>query len=463
MDSILILKLCLCLEMNMKTDLKNDIYDADVFDLESFHLLEHDEKNSPFRWTEGLFKVIPKQEVKNLFINFECLGGEKKIIIFLENKIKNLKYEKMLQDSKKYILEIPLKDISSVSLYVTPNIKTNEKEVRNLGLLVKKIYTNDTDINVTNLVIREDDSLLNTDIEIIKSDDFVEKNIFEQNNNVKILDLKYNIRNFEFNSSIFEFNNKKYIMTRNSRFVTKLMTLNWLRLYEYDTLNEIKLNIKEEVDFEQYEDPRVLVHNDRIYVSCATYVHNAFHLVHQKMLVFDKNFNHIDNIHLDYGFNGGSLKESTGIEKNWTFFVYKDRLMCVYKLYPHTVLEFDWTGKLLTEYITHNNFKWNYGPPRGGANPIYKDGFYYSFFHSHTYWGNGKRRYFMGMYKFNANPPFDVVEVKSDPILFGNEKDERIYNEHNPLVVFPCGAILEDDKFVVSFGLNDEKTAIITL
>jgi predicted GH43/DUF377 family glycosyl hydrolase len=254
-------------------------------------------------------------------------------------------------------------------------------------------------------------------------------------------------------------------MTRNSQFVSQKMTLNSLKLYEYDTLKQINLNLKEEVDFEQFEDPRVLVHDDKIYVSCATYVHDAFHLVHQKMLVFDKDFNHIDNIHFKYGFNGINLKENTGIEKNWTFFVYKDKLMCIYKLSPHTVLEFDWNGNLLTEYITHNTFQanWKYGIPRGGTNPIYKDGYYISFFHSHIYWGNGKRRYFMGHYKFNSVPPFDIIETSNKPILRGNEKDERMYPEENPLVVFPCGAILDEDKCLVSLGVNDEKTAIITI
>ena len=287
----------------------------------------------------------------------------------------------------------------------------------------------------------------------------------EQNSSIKFLDLNCTRRNFEFNSSIFKVNDKKYLMTRNSQFVSQKMTLNSLKLYEYDTLKQINLNLKEEVDFEQFEDPRVLVHDDKIYVSCATYVHDAFHLVHQKMLVFDKDFNHIDNIHFKYGFNGINLKENTGIEKNWTFFVYNDKLMCIYKLSPHTVLEFDWNGNLLTEYITHNSFQsnWKYGIPRGGTNPIYKDGYYISFFHSHIYWGKGKRRYFMGHYKFNSVPPFDIIETSNKFILMGSEKDERMYPEENPLVVFPCGAILDDDKCLVSLGVNDEKTAIITI
>lgn len=447
--------------------MKNDIYDSNLFDLDGFHLLEY-ENEIPFRWSDGFFKITPKQKIKNLCLNFKSLNRERKIIIFLENKIKNIKHELILEKDNEYIIILTVQDVDCISFHISPNMKiNNEKEIRTLGLYVKKIYTNDMDVNGIELLNSNNINYKHylVDQNNIETNKFIESSLYEQNNSVKFLDLNYTRRNFEFNSSIFKINDKKYLMTRNSQFVYQKMTLNSLKLYEYDTLKQINLNLKEEVDFEQFEDPRVLVHDDKIYVSCATYVHDAFHLVHQKMLVFDKDFNHIDNIHFKYGFNGINLKENTGIEKNWTFFVYKDKLMCIYKLSPHTVLEFDWNGNLLTEYITHNSFQvnWKYGIPRGGTNPIYKDGYYISFFHSHIYWGNGKRRYFMGHYKFNSVPPFDIIETSNKPILKGNEKDERMYPEENPLVVFPCGAILDEDKCLVSLGVNDEKTAIITI
>ena len=444
-----------------------DIYDSNLFDLEGFHMLEF-ENQIPFRWSEGIFKIVPKQKIKNLCLNFRSLNKERKIIIFLENKIKNIKHELILEKDNEYIIILTIQDIDCISFHISPNMKiNNEKEIRTLGLYVKKIYTNDIDVNSIELLNSNNANYKQylVDKYNIETKKFIESSLYEQNNSIKFLDLNYTRRNFEFNSSIFKVNDKKYLMTRNSQFVSQKMTLNSLKLYEYDTLKQINLNLKEEVDFEQFEDPRVLVHDDKIYVSCATYVHEAFHLVHQKMLVFDKDFNHIDNIHFKYGFNGINLKENTGIEKNWTFFVYNDRLMCIYKLSPHTVLEFDWNGNLLTEYITHNSFQsnWKYGIPRGGTNPIYKDGYYISFFHSHIYWGKGKRRYFMGHYKFNSVPPFDIIETSNKFILMGSEKDERMYPEENPLVVFPCGAILDDDKCLVSLGVNDEKTAIITI
>ena len=450
-----------------KSEVNNDIYDSNLFGLDGFHTLEF-ENQIPFRWSDGIFKIIPKQKIKNLCLNFRSLNKERKIIIFLENKIKNIKHEFILEKDNEYIIILTIQDVDCISFHISPNMKiNNEKEIRTLGLYVKKIYTNDIDVNSIELLNSNNISYTQylVDKNNIETKKFIESSLYEQNSSIKFLDLNCTRRNFEFNSSIFKVNDKKYLMTRNSQFVSQKMTLNSLKLYEYDTLKQINLNLKEEVDFEQFEDPRVLVHNDKIYVSCATYVHDAFHLVHQKMLVFDKDFNHIDNIHFKYGFNGINLKENTGIEKNWTFFVYNDKLMCIYKLSPHTVLEFDWNGNLLTEYITHNSFQsnWKYGIPRGGTNPIYKDGYYISFFHSHIYWGKGKRRYFMGYYKFNPIPPFDIIETSNKFILMGSEKDERIYPEENPLVVFPCGVILDDDKCLVSLGVNDEKTAIITI
>ena len=50
--------------------------------------------------------------------------------------------------------------------------------------------------------------------------------------------------------------------------------------------------------------------------------------------------------------------------------------------------------------------------------------------------------------------PTEIVELPSKGLL---------YPEENPLVVFPCGAIMDGDKCLISIGVNDEKTAILTI
>jgi predicted GH43/DUF377 family glycosyl hydrolase len=455
---------------------KIDIYNADVFEIENFHVIEN-ENDSIFRWTDGHFKIKPKQKVNNVCINFVCIGNTKKIFIFLQNKIKNIKIQKDLQAGQEYILCIPAENIDEISFIVSPNVKASDEEFRTLGLYVKKIYTSILNIEYIDLIsnkqanfnqyLQDSELCINKDIELCinKDIELIDKSLFEQNLNIEIVKLDYNRKNFEFNSCLFTFKNKKYLITRKSRFVTSLITENCLKLYEYDTLKEICLDIKEEYDFEQFEDPRVLIHENKIYISCATYSHDKFSLIHQKMIVLDENFNHIKNIHFKYGLNGKSIEENIGVEKNWTFFIHENRLMCIYKIDPHIVVEFDWNGNVTGEYVSYEKVqnKWPYGICRGGTNPIYKEGLYHSFFHSSIYWKGNKRKYVMGKYAFESKPPFRICFFDEKPIIWGNSIDQRINSKLNPLVVFPCGAILENNRFIVSFGINDEKTGIIKL
>ena len=281
----------------------------------------------------------------------------------------------------------------------------------------------------------------------------------------------YNVK-LIFNSCIFKLHDKKYIMTRFCNLQEKTIDgnntyefNNSLKLFTLDDLKDLNLNIIDEVKDEQYEDPRVLVHDNKIYVGCANYQLNNVNYIHQKILVFDDKFNHIHNIHPVYDGNEKNCFDNTKHQKNWTYFIKDGKLMCVYKMYPHTVLEIDFDGTIVSEYISHNNITktWKFGECRMGTNPILKDGYYHNFFHSSISWRNPKRQYVMGYYKFESEPPFKIVEISREPILWGNESDFRFLPKQNPIVVFPCGVICENNQFHISFGLNDEKTGIIKL
>lgn len=292
------------------------------------------------------------------------------------------------------------------------------------------------------------------------------KPIVDQHPDVKLVNLPYTQNDFYFNSAIFNFNNSRYLMSRYCHIDEDKIPHNTLKLFNLDVgINEIPLKINDEVVDEQYEDPRVLVHNDKLYVGCANYQLHVSEKIHQKILVFDKTFTHIDNIHPVYDGNESNCLSNTKSQKNWTYFVHDGKILCIYQMKPHTVIEFDTTGKILTEYKTHVDITktWRFGEPRMGSNPILKDGVYHNFFHSSIPWKNPKRQYFMGYYTFEAKPPFKIIEISKEPILWGNETDFRFLPNFNPIVVFPCGAIYEDNSFYVSFGFNDEKTGIIKI
>ena len=297
----------------------------------------------------------------------------------------------------------------------------------------------------------------------------INKTVFEQNNTVKIVNLPYTKTDYYFNSCIFNgINQELLLMTRCSNLKSDHSFSNTLKLFElnddYSVKKHIDLKFKHEIVHEQYEDPRVLVHNKKYYVSCANYCKTDYLHIHQKLLVFDENFNQINSIHPVYNGNEKFAKLNTTSQKNWTWFIYNNRLMNIYKMYPHTVLEFDFDGNIVAEYKSFFNINkiWNFGECRMGSNPILKDGYYYNFFHSSLPWKFPKRQYFMGYYKFESEPPFKIVEISNEPILYGNENDIRTL-DISPIVVFPCGVIEKDGKFVVSFGLNDEKTGIIKI
>lgn len=295
------------------------------------------------------------------------------------------------------------------------------------------------------------------------------KSLSEQSSNVKIIPFPYKNDKFYFNSAIFAFKNEKYIMARSCKIDEDGIPDNTLELFKLDTkhgLFSIPLKINDEIKNEQYEDPRVLIHENKIFIGCANYQKHVSEKIHQKIIVLNDTFCHIDNIHPIYDGNEKDCLSNTKHQKNWTYFVHEEKVLCIYQMYPHTVLEFDLkTGQVLSEYKTYHDItkKWKYGVPRMGSNPIFKDGVFHNFFHSSIPWKNPKRQYFMGHYTFEAKPPFRIIEISQTPILWGNEKDERILPNSNPIVVFPCGAIYENGNFYVSFGFNDEKTGLIKI
>lgn len=449
-----------------------NIFDKNLFSIHGFHDCEPSniDASKMCRWTHGIFKIIHEKHVNNICIEFWC-PENKELIVFINNIKKNYKYEFKL-NLNEYFLYIPVSLGDELNFYVETHIPFKNDDLRKLGIYVRNIFVSDNIFENVNLLEKKDNLSQLNEINFETSLNeklIVEKSLIEQNPTVEIVDLNYSPREFQFNPCIFEFKDNKYFLTRKCTHVTEEINVNTFNLYKFDSLEKINFKINDEVKFEQYEDPRVFLHNNKIYIGCSNYIHKFLpKIIHQKILVYDENFNHIDNIHPVYGLNKKTIEQSDGQEKNWTYFVYEDRLMCIYKMNPHTVVEFDWQGNMIAEYKTYFNTNniWKFGECRGGTNPILKDGYYHSFFHSHInieYKNKKSRKYFIGYYKFESKPPFKIVEISKEPILWGNEKDEMIMDEHYYQVVFPCGAIIKNDKFLVSFGINEEKSGIVTV
>jgi len=458
----------------MNDNNKIDIYDENLFEIKNFNWPEQSDLDitKVCRWSEGKCSVSPKIKVKNVCIHFNS-KFQTDLTFLITNSIKDVKHDFKLHKDSEYILYIPLIEKDNILFFIDTYIPYQNGDSRKLGLYVRKIYVSNEHYDSINLIKLSDQNseeffLLEKNdhkLEIPITPLLDEISIFNQKENVEIFELDYKKTNLHYNSAIFTHNQNKYLLTRKSSFVLKNTTINTLNLFEFNTKKQIDLDIIDELEYEQYEDPRVLSYDNKLYVSCANYTHDYKNFIHQKILIFDNEFKHIGNIHPQYGYNGKSLHQNKFVEKNWIFFINDGKLMCVYKMFPHTVVEFDWNGNLISEYKSFFDVKsiWKYGECRGGSNPVLKDGYYHSFFHSSLPWKSWQRRYFMGYYKFESKPPFKIVEISKEPILWGNTIDVRDYPDTSPLVVFPCGAIVENDKFLVSFGLNDERSGIIII
>jgi len=222
---------------------------------------------------------------------------------------------------------------------------------------------------------------------------------------------------------------------------------------------------------QHFEDPRITWVGGKPWLSYCTfqiYPGERYSGAHQQVATLN------DAMQLDsrwdpmYGHNGGSILTGTGNEKNWTWFEYDGLPHLIYNIEPHTVVR--WDSETLWESRVTPTAPWQYGHIRGGSNPILVGNEYVAFFHSSTPWIDVsiadpkkqlRRRYHMGAYAFEAKPPFRITRITKEPLLSGSQEDP--WQPGLPLVVFPCGALLKPQFWLVTMGINDYCTAWVEI
>lgn len=190
------------------------------------------------------------------------------------------------------------------------------------------------------------------------------------------------------------------------------------------------------------------------------------------------------------------------IEKNWMFFTHEETLFAVYWIAPHTILRIDLRGKGPIQCAIESRTDWNvdtfaqrYGQPCGGASPILLGDLRLAVFHSRrqtsplhslaAYWPHqlvkrlhrfprrvmrkiytylDKRRYYAGLYAFDANPPFHPRWICPEAILLPENEPPPTQRPINALgdgIIFPCGMLpWGDNTILVAFGIHDERCAL---
>lgn len=215
-------------------------------------------------------------------------------------------------------------------------------------------------------------------------------------------------------------------------------------------VGQVELQSHKRDHSEQHEDARVILHGGSFWVSYCSWSRYGQYSAKQILASFDSSWTFQRTIHPKYGKN---LLTDPGVEKNWIWFNHDGSWHFIYGFSPHIVVRVG-NEVPVAEFKTEVKPKWDYGEIRGGTPPVRVGDEYVSFFHSSLPWKNRQKRYHMGAYAFEAKQPFRITRMTSEPLISGSDKDSRTLG--GPPCIFPCGGILEDGKWLVTFGVNDE-------
>lgn len=197
------------------------------------------------------------------------------------------------------------------------------------------------------------------------------------------------------------------------------------------------------------EDPRLFIHRGQLHVSYVGVEHGPG--------IFRTNILYAslrDDLRVDkvYAPVAPDRTNPNRWEKNWSFFSQDDQLYTIYSIRPHIVYRL--AGDKVVERIeTHNAHPWSGGYLRGGASPVWHEGKWWHWFHGGHDLAGGwpTRRYNVGVYTFNRD--FTVTGMTPHPVYTADDttRPEGQYCS----CVFPCGALHEGGRWVVSAGIHD--------
>lgn len=151
-------------------------------------------------------------------------------------------------------------------------------------------------------------------------------------------------------------------------------------------------------------------------------------------------------------------------EKNWTWFEWSGELFAVYSISPHVVLHV--VNDRAEEFARQEwQPRWSGGLLRGGASPVLVGDEHWHWFHGKVDKGKPlptgraeRATYSIGVYAFEAQPPFRPTRYTPAPILWADPRTRPAGFWCD--CVFPCGAVLDGEKWVVSAGVHDTHVAL---
>jgi predicted GH43/DUF377 family glycosyl hydrolase len=199
----------------------------------------------------------------------------------------------------------------------------------------------------------------------------------------------------------------------------------------------------------------------RVYIAELDFDGKRFYIKHRSSIKYIERLSE---------FPGNNINRR---EKNWTPFSYKNRLLLAYSLHPHTILEpqLGTNSAVIISSSINNKISWSFGELRGGTCALLDSDHYLGFFHSAckmaTVHSQHKEvlHYFMGAYKFRAQPPFNITHISPEPIIGKKFYSGTEYTPywHPVRAIFPCGLIYDEKYIWIAYGRQDHEMWITKL
>lgn len=259
------------------------------------------------------------------------------------------------------------------------------------------------------------------------------------------------LKPFGYNPTIIE---DEGFLVMAYRFHPEATTATKVVLSQIDPSGAVVSNKVMDLDKATAEDPKLFMGSRGVWMSfVASMLPEALNsVVRYTELVNGK---HLGIITPKLGKNDFSQ-----MEKNWVFWWQDGFLYCLYQCSPVQQVH-RLEGEEASQALETPGPKWAWGQPRGGTPPLEYEGAWLRFFHSalDNEWAGFPRRYFVGAYLMEKEPPFKVLRVSKRPIIFGSELDDLKVKQrphhHKPNVVFPGGAVARPWGWTLAVGTND--------
>ena len=248
---------------------------------------------------------------------------------------------------------------------------------------------------------------------------------------------------FRFNASIIRYQGRLLMTYRVDRFGSEIYVCD-LHGSDYDPGLSVRLELDHPAGMLAREDPRFFIFRGRLHIAFV-----GVDGQQGPTTIYYARLS--DDFRVEQVYRP-CYSQRAKWEKNWGFFEYDNELYAVYTISPHVVYRID-GNTAYPAFGVPNDLKWETGGElRGGASPVRIGDEFWHVFHGMRVIG-GVRMYSVGAYKFAASPPFRPLAITPTPMVLGNltTRPEGWKNA----TIFPAGAILDGDRWLVSYGEHD--------